>query len=158
MLPSCLKISLWHSFIIPSHLLMAGSTNAMCDCLGRSHMVPWQCCHISALCAEQLCAPCDYYSESCKFCLSQYLSLWGIFWFCFWAVFLLTPTQPFFGVECDGRVPDVTDTPDLLFAVFGFGVDLELWKEGEGVSQPLTMCHPCCSSGRQNTAGWILSS
>lgn len=46
-LPRCLKSCLWHSFIIPSHLLMAGSPNAMCDCLGRSHMVPWLCCHIS---------------------------------------------------------------------------------------------------------------
>lgn len=166
--------------------------------------LPWQephgalavLSHLSAFCAEQLCAPFDYQSKSCKFCLSQYLSLWGIFWFSFWAAFLLTSMQPFFGVwingvqggelqwlcpflscswvavtsqklmpvrgsgvECDGWVPDVTETPDLIFCCLW---RLEwIWscgKEGEGVSHPLTMCHLCSSLGRQNAAGWILSS
>lgn len=145
-LSRCLKI--WLAFLYYSQSFADG-WNHQC------HMVPWQCCHISDFCAEQLRAPFDYKSKNCKFCLSQYLSLWGIFWFCFWAAFLLTSVRPFFGVwingvkggelqwlclfpscswvavtsqkltpvcgsgvECDGWVPDVTETPDLVFAVF----------------------------------------
>lgn len=55
----------------------------------------WQCCHILAFCAKERCAPFDYWTKRCDFCLYQYLSLWGIFRFCFWAVFLFSISQAF---------------------------------------------------------------
>lgn len=94
-LPRCLKIWLWHSFVIPSLLLMAETADTTCDCIGVSYTVHELCCQIFAFCAKELCAPLDYWTKSCNFCLYQYLSLWGIFWFCFWTTFLLSVSRAF---------------------------------------------------------------
>lgn len=93
--PRCLKIWLWHSFTVPTLLLMAETTNTMCDCIGTNYTVHWQCCQIFAFCAKELCAPFDYWTRNCNFCLYQYVSLWGIFWFCFWTAFLFSISLAF---------------------------------------------------------------
>lgn len=67
----------------------------MCDCIGVGYTVHEPCCQIFAFCAKELCAPLDYWTKSCNFCFYQYLSLWGIFCFCFWTTFLLSISRAF---------------------------------------------------------------
>lgn len=88
----CLKIWLWHSFIIPSLLLMAEATNTLWDCAGTNHTVRWHCCQVFV---QENVVLLLITGQSCNFCLYWYLSLWGIFWFCFWTAFLFSIRRAF---------------------------------------------------------------